>query len=437
MNLGSPKLHYAPGYPVLISPAFWFGERPFLLLMAVQWAFAVAFMLGVYCWAKRWFAGSELWITALVMSNVSLWMHARTTISEMPFMALLVWTAYALDRLATIQSPRAAVGWSLSIGMLIAALSMIRPVGILVVTGYAAVVFLLARKGQMTWLRAVATTIGVGAPAVAAILALLLFEEHNATTYGTRGDPTYLHEFKSADMPLPVQLLEGVRVRASEVGRLLVPGMNKAYAKPFTWLNVNMAIFIPVFAAMVWAWWNVAGESGSTLLFMLPCYLALYIVYPSDQGTRYLLPLLPVMVACLWWLVWNMTRHRSQILAGLVAAHLLVAIGYSTQSSFRLAHMNHQWQAIDAFTEIMRGEPRQVLCWNTSFGVRELTMVASDRWCAEMRGADAPIPAEVGWLVADVDSPSCPGFVERARQGDLKLLARVQYISQSRIKPIR
>ena len=64
-------------------------------------------------------------------------------------------------------------------------------------------------------------------------------------------------------------------------------------------------------------------------------------------------------------------------------------------------------------------------------------MVASDRWCAEMRGADAPIPAEVGWLVADVDSPSCPGFVERARQGDLKLLARVQYISQSRIKQIR
>ncbi len=219
---------------MLISPAFWFSDRPFLLLMVVQWAFAVAFMLGVYCWAKRWFTGSELWITALVMSNVSLWMHARTTISEMPFMALLVWIAYALDRLATIQSPRGAVGWSLSIGVLIVALSMIRPVGILVVTGYAVVVFLRARQGQMTWGRAIATTITAAAPAVAAIVALLLFEEHNAAVYGTRGEASYLHEFKSADMPLPVQLLEGVRVRASEVGRLLVPGMNKAYAKPFT-----------------------------------------------------------------------------------------------------------------------------------------------------------------------------------------------------------
>jgi hypothetical protein len=355
----------------------------------------------------------------------------------MPFMALLIWIAYALDRLATIQSPRGAVGWSLSIGVLIVALSMIRPVGILVVTGYAVVVFLRARQGQMRWRRAIATTITVAAPAVGAIVALLLFEEHNAAVYGTRGEPSYLHEFKSADMPLPVQLLEGIRVRASEVGRLLVPGMNKAYAKPFTWLNVNMAIFIPLFAAMVWSYWNVAGEHGSTFLFMLPCYLALYILYPSDQGTRYLLPLLPVLIACLWWFVWNMTRHRAQILTGLVTAHLLVAIGYSTHSSFRLAHMNHEWQVIDAFTEIMRSDPRPAVCWNTSFGVRELAMVASDRWCAEMRGPDAPIPADVGWLVAGIDSPNSPGFVERARQGDLKLLARVQHISQSRSKSVR
>ncbi len=98
--MGSPKLHYAPGYPVLISPAFRFGDRPFLLLQVLQWLWAVAFMLGVYRWAQRWMAGSELWITALTMSNVSLWIHARTTISEMPFMALLMWTANAMDRLS-------------------------------------------------------------------------------------------------------------------------------------------------------------------------------------------------------------------------------------------------------------------------------------------------------------------------------------------------
>ena len=107
-NLGSPKLHYAPGYPLLISPAFMVSDRPFFLLALIQWLFAVAFMLGVYRWARQWFAGSELWITALVMSNVSLWMHARTTISEMPFMALLIWTAIRLDRLASaIERPAA------------------------------------------------------------------------------------------------------------------------------------------------------------------------------------------------------------------------------------------------------------------------------------------------------------------------------------------
>ncbi|HEY4312634.1 MAG TPA: hypothetical protein VGN12_24505 [Pirellulales bacterium] len=436
-NMGSPKLHYAPGYPLLISPAFWFGDRPFLLLQVLQWLWAVAFMLEVYRWAQRWMAGSELWITALTMSNVSLWIHARTTISEMPFMALLVWTANAMDRLSEEKTPRGAAYWSLLIAALTVALSMIRPVGILVLTGYAVVVFLKLRRGEMSWRRAIGTMFAIGTPAAVAIMALLVYEARNAAATGVRGDPTYLHEFRADDMPLPVQLLEGVRVRASEVGRLLVPGMNKSYAKPFTWLNANMLIYIPLFFTMAWAWWNVAGESGNTLLFMLPCYLALYIVYPSDQGTRYLLPLLPVLVACLWWFVWYQTRHRTQILTALVVAHLLVAFGYSTHSTLRLARLNDEWRTIDSFASIMNRDTRPSVCWNAPFGIRELEMVATDRWCAELRGADTAVPPEAGWIVTAADSPNCPGFVERAREGDLKLLARVQHVSQFRSKSPR
>jgi len=112
-NMGSAKLHYAPGYPLLVSPAFWTSDRPFLLLLVMQWLFAVAFMLGVYYWAKTWFAGSELWITALAMANIGLWMHARTTISELPFMALLMGTALALDRFESGALALRALGWRL------------------------------------------------------------------------------------------------------------------------------------------------------------------------------------------------------------------------------------------------------------------------------------------------------------------------------------
>ncbi len=198
-----------------------------------------------------------------------------------------------------------------------------------------------------------------------------------------------------------------------------------------------MAIFIPLFAAMVWSYWNVAGDHGSTLLFMLPCYLALYILYPSDQGTRYLLPAaagdgrLLVVVRVEHDTASGPDSHR--------ASDGTLAGGHRLQHAFVVSSSEHEPRVagVDAFTEIMRSDPRPAVCWNASFGVRELAMVASDRWCAEMRGADAPIPADVGWLVAGIDSPNSPGFVERARQGDLKLLARVQHISQSRSKLVR
>ncbi|HVU89300.1 MAG TPA: hypothetical protein VHD36_18380 [Pirellulales bacterium] len=436
-NMGSPKLHYPPGYPLLISPAFWFGDRPFLLLALVQWLFAVAIMLGVYRWARQWFPGSELWITALVMSNVSLWIHARTTISEMPFMALLIWTAIALDRLAAAPTARSATVWSLVGATAIAALGMIRPVGILIVTGYALVVFLQARGGRISWRRAVGTTFVLGAPAAVAIAALIAYEARTAAEYGTRGDPTYLHEFKAADLPLAVQLLEGLRVRVAEVGRLLLPGMNKSYAKPYQWVNVNTLIYTPFFVAIAWAWWQIAVAGGSTLWLMVPCYLALYIAYPSDQGTRYLLPLLPVLAVCLWWFVWQASRRRVQVLAGFVAAHLLVTIAYSSHSTVRLARLGHEWQAVDAFAEIMRRDPRPVACWNAPYGIRELTMVASDHWCGEVHGPETAVPDEVDWLVAEADAPSCDGFVERAREGDLKLLGRVAHVAHARAKTLR
>ena len=104
--MGSPKLHYPPGYPLLTSPLFWFSERPLVGLLIMQWLCAVVFMVGVYRWARRWFAGGELWITALAMANVVLWIHARSTLSELPFMALLVWTANFMDQLIGAEEDR-------------------------------------------------------------------------------------------------------------------------------------------------------------------------------------------------------------------------------------------------------------------------------------------------------------------------------------------
>ena len=206
---------------------------------------------------------------------------------------------------------------------------MLRPVGVMAVCGYAIVVFRQAWQGQISWQRAIGTHAAGWQPAALATLALVAYEAHTAALVGVHDNATYLHEFKVADESLLAQLIEGVRVRGSEMGRLLVPGMFKAYAPPFRWWNINMAVYVPLVCGLAWAWWNVSRDKRSALLLMFPCYLALYIVYPSDQGARYLLPLLPVLVVCLWWLVCQMPRHRVALLSALVASHLIVTVAYS------------------------------------------------------------------------------------------------------------
>ena len=52
-NRGSPQLYYSVGYPLLISPVFCFGDRPFLLLSAIHAGLALAYLAGVYVWAGR------------------------------------------------------------------------------------------------------------------------------------------------------------------------------------------------------------------------------------------------------------------------------------------------------------------------------------------------------------------------------------------------
>lgn len=428
-NMGSPKWHYAPGYPLLISPVMWTGERPLLLLSVAQWLFTVALMLGVYYWSRRWLGSSCLWITALVMANAGLWINARATLSEMSFMALLVWTAWALDRLAAETVPRRIVAWCVVIAAMIAAMSMIRPVGILIVTGYAAVALLDSWRGAITWRRALATTFVVATPAALAILALLARETRAAEMLGD-ANRTYLDEFKLPDVPLVRQIAEGFRVRISEVGRLLVPGMLKAYAPPGQWLNVNMVVYLPLFGALLWAWWHVARQYRSALVLMVPCYFALYVVYPSDQGARYLLPLLPVLFLCLWWIVAHMPRQQVATLSCLFAAHLLVAAGSSAHTATRIARINAHWSDIDHLTALLRDDQRPAVTHNLPYGVRELALVSANRYIYGPR-AEGSIAPEVVWLLTPADAPMEPGFSERARSGEFKLLERTARVSHN------
>ncbi|MBI2823090.1 MAG: hypothetical protein HYX69_00200 [Planctomycetia bacterium] len=438
-NLGSPKLHYAPGYPLLISPAFFAGERPFLLLAAMQWLFAIAFMAGVYQWARRWFPGAALWIVALVMANASLWMYARLTLSEMAFMAVLMWAVNGMDRLTAAVTTRGVIAWTALAAALVAAATAIRPAGVLFAAGYTAVAFLQAWRKRVAWTRAVATSLAVGLPAALALVALLVYETRMAAAVARQqaaepqaSSTTYLDEFRLADWTLAGQALEGVRLRVSETGRLLVPGMFGSYARSGQWLNVNMLVYVPLFCAIAWAWWRLARAGGNVFVLAAPFYLALYIAYPVDQRTRYLLPLLPLLAACVWWLCSHLSRpHQLRLLGALVAAHLAVAVGTSVHDTRAIAQAGAVLPDIDALAVVVRHQPEPVAVWQAPRGVYEMAQVATDRGLVAVRG-DEPIPHDAAWVITRADTAAQPGFVERTRAGSLKLLERTDRLSRTR-----
>ena len=197
-SLGSAKLHFAPGYPLLASLGFLIDDHPFLLLSILQWLLAVVFMLGVYRWSKRILPGAELWITALTMVNASLWMHVRLTISEAAFMAALIWTVEALHELAAAVTTRELCQRAALAAVMTLIVAMVRQVGVLVVGGYALAMLVAAWKQQIRWSRALITTLAVGVPASLAILALMAYERGWRSWPACRTGPTSITSTKPA-----------------------------------------------------------------------------------------------------------------------------------------------------------------------------------------------------------------------------------------------
>ncbi|HEY2841163.1 MAG TPA: hypothetical protein VGJ26_18550 [Pirellulales bacterium] len=423
-NLGSPKLHYAPGYPILISPAFLFGDRPFLLLALMQWGFAMLFMIGLYRWTLLWFPTGALWVTVLVIVNAGFWTFERLTVSEMAFMAALMGNVNALDRLSDATTRRATLVWTIVSALGVTGLSLIRPVGVLIVVGYGCLALKGAWTGRIAWTRAVTTSLMVGLPATLAVLAFISHESRMARVLGPKASSNYLDEFRLPEVSVAEQLLEGTRVRISEFGRLVVPGMLKAYAPTGRWLNVNTFIYVPLFLALMWSWWQLAGKKCSALFWILPFYLVLHIAYPSEQGTRYIIPLLPLLAACVWRLACLAPgKQPTYILGSLVAIHLCVTLGSSFAETARLYRQQSHWASVDVLLEVINGDPRPFATCGAPRGTCERSQVATNQsveWILDPKR----LSHYGGWVISAADDDIGPDFVEAARAGELKLLTR-------------
>ena len=172
-----------------------------------------------------------------------------------------------------------------------------------------------------------------------------------------------------------------------------------------------------------------AGAGGGSLASkparwccLLPFYLALYIVYPSSQGTRYLMPLLPLLAVCVWRLICLApAERRNRLLGTLVGLHLCVALGGSIRESVQLYSERARWGEVDALLAVVERDPRPVMACGAPEGTWEMAQVASNR-PVEWTKDPERLARHAGWVISAADYDPGPGFVETARAGELKLI---------------
>ncbi len=421
-NLGGIHLGYPPGYPLLISPAFLISSRPFVALSLMHWVMAIIFMAGVYRWTRSLAPTAAVLLTGLVMVNVAFWIYFRRTLSELAFMTVMIWSVITLNAALETGSLRRSFMLTASGTVLLIALVAIRETGILLAAGFAVAALLMVRDRRLRWTQGLAMIGAAASPAIAGVGAFLLYDLATARTAPSAVFGTHLSGFLDAATPVLPRVAEGLRLRISEVGRLIVPGMFKAYAGHGQWLHIDILIYLAVFILIVLGWWRLMRRQRDVLAATAPFYFVLYALWAFDADTRYLLPLLPLLVACLWFAIEPLARRPLSALAILLAAHLAVALGYWTAVEIpRGRSCNRQW----AWAAVLaRG-------LNDATGIVVATHQVPQ--CARLMLSfliDLPVPertsagefADARRLLDRWDDPNPPGFEVRRRAGPYKLL---------------
>lgn len=421
-RLGNLHLMYPPGFPAILAPAYLQGEHPFLAVMLIHFSCAVLMMSNVYLWVRRLAPRSAMLLTALIMINATVWLQYRRPLSEFVFTTVLMCTVNLIHQLWRDETPARWWGWALASAASLALLAEIRPIGIHVAVGTGLAAIRMVMLGKWSWKRAIATTLIVGVPP-SIILGITLVHERKMAALSQATN--YLGFFHSEDTLLQ-RMIEGVRLRIFEIGRIVLPGMLRAYDKQPKLLSPNLFLYGAVTAGVVWSWWRLVRREVDVLAWTLPAYVGMYIVWPFDQGTRYSMPLIALWMFLAWEIFHRWApATRTRLFSVLLLIHGGVAMGYWAMEDVpRSAHWAKHWQPAKELAAEIQADYRPVFA----------TVEVDDFWMLLAYELDRPVriepmvagvPEGFDWLVRTEKSPPAPSdFVTVSHHGDYTLYRR-------------
>jgi hypothetical protein len=440
-----------PGYPLLIAPAFVFGDRPFLAVSILNWLLAVAMIGGVYVWARRLAPSTPLVLTTAVGVNISLWIFYRRPTKEIATLALLMWTVNAMHRLLDERRMARVMGLTAAVALLTTYLVLIRYAGIMLVLAFAAAAALLVRRGELRPARAVGMSLVIGLVSTSALLLWLVYDRSHGTG-GTYVDSIVsIYHNRSVSEPRahdgdgldadgqegevskPRHFTRALLYRVNDLTCLTVPGLWKSSSGAGELLSLSTLAGTLVLAVLALGWWKIVSTRIDVLALMLPIYLLLYAHWDSSQpGGRFLLPVLPIIFACVGVGLIAIVRSaaapaarrwESPVFALYLLAHLGQATGYWLLiDAPRAAECQRNLPIVDRLSDKIQQQAGWVALAPT------LEQSCNGLWLAldwkRMRILENPPQRRVEWIVEKAGSDPIAGFSVECVDGPIQLLRR-------------
>jgi hypothetical protein len=376
-NLGSPLLWYSPGYPALISPLFWLGDRPYLAIALVQWVLSVGLMAGVYRWVRQVAPEAAAWVASLTVVNHGLWIHFRRPLSEIAFMCALVWVMNCLHGLGNGSKAFAFAARLVASAALTALLCVIRPVGVMLVPAVAVWALQQAMAGRLSGSR---TAIMLLVIATAAGMPVALFVFHERDTAAELSGRSYLDEFHEAAQSPGQSYSRGVQLCISDIGRVCIPGLFKSHGPPGDWTDINMLIHVPFFLLVCHGWWRWIRRHNDLFAWFMPFYVLLIAAHAIDTGARLLLPLLPALLVAVWFAAERIGERRQYLVAGCFSLQLVVAGGFWLGFDLpRARQYDRLWPTVDELAGRIASDPGVVAASRLPGELQLMLEVALDR----------------------------------------------------------
>lgn len=420
-RLGMSNIGHFPGYMALIWPPFLLQDRPFLLLSIQQWIFAAVLVLGVHRWFARTTPGAAVLLTAIALSTTAVWELYRRTLSEIAFTAALIWAANLIRSAEEGAGHRGSWARFGCAGLCVMLAVLIRPAGCALAAGFGASVLLAVMGGSMGWAPALRRSAVVCLPAAVALAGTILaYRVLDAPDTGH--SHTYLDDIVVAAPGWFPQIAEGVRLRICEVGRLLIPGMFKAYAEAGRWLEAIVCIHMVFFAFIAWGWWRWVRRRRDALALAIPFYMGIHAMFPFEQGTRYVMPIAVPLLASLWFGLAGMGADRKRYLVVLLIAHLCVSMGFWICVDAPMARGQHlKWPGVDGVASVISDGADAAMVYGLPMETYSMLLLATDRMM-EFGGAGTPVREGVRWVVMPAGTEPLPGFWRHSSPGDYQVL---------------